>query len=39
MRLCQFDNDRLGLVEGDTVRHVTAALDILPQAPEFAINW
>ena len=31
MQLCRFDNDRLGLVEGDTVRDVTAALDILPR--------
>ena len=31
MQLCRFDNDRLGLVEGDTVRGVTAALDILPR--------
>jgi 2-keto-4-pentenoate hydratase/2-oxohepta-3-ene-1,7-dioic acid hydratase in catechol pathway len=31
MQLCRFDNDRLGLVEDDTVRDVTAALDILPR--------
>jgi 2,4-didehydro-3-deoxy-L-rhamnonate hydrolase len=31
MRLCRFDNDRLGLVEGDGVRDVTAALDGLPR--------
>ena len=31
MKLCRFDNDRLGLVEGDVVRDVTAALDILPR--------
>ena len=30
MRLCRFDQDRLGVVEGDTVRDVTAALDVLP---------
>jgi len=38
MRLCRFDENRLGLVEGDpstsletsTVRDVTAALDVLP---------
>ncbi|MES2536790.1 MAG: fumarylacetoacetate hydrolase family protein [Pseudomonadota bacterium] len=30
MKICRFDNNRLGLVEGDTVRDVTAALDILP---------
>ena len=31
MQICRFDNDRLGLVECDTVRDVTAALDILPR--------
>jgi 2-keto-4-pentenoate hydratase/2-oxohepta-3-ene-1,7-dioic acid hydratase in catechol pathway len=31
MRLCRFDNQRLGIVEGDAVRDVTAALDVLPQ--------
>jgi len=31
MRLCRFNNDRLGLVEGDFVRDVTAAVDVLPQ--------
>ncbi len=30
MRLCRFDNDRLGVVEHETVRDVTAALDVLP---------
>ena len=30
MRLCRFDRDRLGLVDGDAVRDVTAALDALP---------
>ena len=30
MRLCRFGDDRLGLVEGTTVRDVTAALDVLP---------
>lgn len=30
MKICRFDNNRLGLVEGDQVRDVTAALDILP---------
>jgi 2-keto-4-pentenoate hydratase/2-oxohepta-3-ene-1,7-dioic acid hydratase in catechol pathway len=30
MRLCRFDRDRLGLVEGDRVRDVSAALDALP---------
>jgi 2,4-diketo-3-deoxy-L-fuconate hydrolase len=34
MRVCRFDNQRLGIVEGDAptaVRDVTAALDVLPQ--------
>jgi 2-keto-4-pentenoate hydratase/2-oxohepta-3-ene-1,7-dioic acid hydratase in catechol pathway len=30
MRFCRFDNHRLGIVEGTTVRDVTAALDVLP---------
>src|SRR5690349_19065666 len=30
MRLCRFHPQRLGLVEGDVVRDVTAALDALP---------
>jgi len=30
MRLCRFDEGRLGLVEGDEVRDVTPALDVLP---------
>ena len=30
MKLCRFDNGRLGLVDGTTVRDVTAALDALP---------
>ena len=34
MRLCRFDDDRLGLVEGDRVRDVTAALEALP-----ALRW
>ena len=31
MRLCRFDENRVGLVEGEIVRDVTAALDVLPQ--------
>jgi len=31
MILCRFDDDRLGLVEGDVVRDVTSALDGLPR--------
>lgn len=34
MRFCRFDDNRLGVVEGDQVRDVTAALDILP-----ALSW
>ncbi|MHA3791136.1 fumarylacetoacetate hydrolase family protein [Sphingomonas sp. YL-JM2C] len=34
MRLCRFDGDRLGVVTGDVVRDVTAALDVLP-----ALRW
>jgi 2-keto-4-pentenoate hydratase/2-oxohepta-3-ene-1,7-dioic acid hydratase in catechol pathway len=30
MRLCLFDDNRLGVVEGDTVRDVTSVLDALP---------
>jgi 2-keto-4-pentenoate hydratase/2-oxohepta-3-ene-1,7-dioic acid hydratase in catechol pathway len=30
MRLCRFDNGRLGVVDGDNLRDVTAALDVLP---------
>lgn len=30
MRLCRFGDSRLGLVEGQQVRDVTAALDVLP---------
>jgi len=30
MRLCRFDDDRLGVVDGETVRDVTAALEVLP---------
>lgn len=34
MKLCRFDDDRLGLVEGDDVFDVTLALDVLP-----AVRW
>src|SRR5712671_1385263 len=30
MRLCRFNSDKLGLVERDVVRDVTAALDVIP---------
>jgi len=30
LKLCRFGNDRLGVVERDTVRDITAALDVLP---------
>ncbi len=31
MRLCRFDDNRLGVVDGPIVRDVTAALDVLPR--------
>lgn len=31
MKLCRFDDNRLGLVEGDSVRDVSAALEVLPR--------
>ena len=31
MRLCRFGDGRLGLVEGESVRDVTAALEVLPR--------
>lgn len=34
MRFCRFDDNRLGVVDGETVRDVTAALDLLP-----AVRW
>jgi 2-keto-4-pentenoate hydratase/2-oxohepta-3-ene-1,7-dioic acid hydratase in catechol pathway len=30
MRLCRFDDDRLGVVDGDVIRDVTAVRDLLP---------
>jgi 2-keto-4-pentenoate hydratase/2-oxohepta-3-ene-1,7-dioic acid hydratase in catechol pathway len=30
MKLCRFNDDRLGVVDGDLVRDVTAALEVLP---------
>lgn len=30
MRLCRFNGDRLGIVEGTNIRDVTTALDVLP---------
>lgn len=33
-KFCRFDDDRLGLVEGDTVIDVTQALDVLP-----SVRW
>ena len=32
MRLCRFASNRLGLIEGDRVKDVSAALDVLPAA-------
>lgn len=34
MKLCRFDGDRLGVVEGDVLRDVSEALDVLP-----ALRW
>ncbi len=34
MRLCRFDNDRLGVVLGDEIADVTEALDVLP-----SVRW
>ena len=34
MQICRFDRDRLGLVEGDSVIDVSAALDAIP-----AVRW
>src|SRR5262245_55285377 len=31
MRLCRFDDNRLGIVDGESVRDVTSALDVLSQ--------
>lgn len=33
MRFCRFDDDRLGIVEGDVVKDVTAAAALLPPEP------
>jgi 2,4-didehydro-3-deoxy-L-rhamnonate hydrolase len=32
MKICRFNNDRLGVVDGDTVIDVTGALDVIPAA-------
>jgi 2-keto-4-pentenoate hydratase/2-oxohepta-3-ene-1,7-dioic acid hydratase in catechol pathway len=32
MRICRFGKDRLGVVEGEQVRDVTSALDVLPSS-------
>lgn len=34
MKLCRFDNDRLGLIQGDVVLDITEALAVLP-----AVRW
>jgi len=31
MKFCRFDDERLGLIDGNKVRDVTAALDVLPR--------
>jgi 2-keto-4-pentenoate hydratase/2-oxohepta-3-ene-1,7-dioic acid hydratase in catechol pathway len=38
MKLCRFDNNRLGVVEGETVKDVTAALDVLPHV-RYPLPW
>jgi 2-keto-4-pentenoate hydratase/2-oxohepta-3-ene-1,7-dioic acid hydratase in catechol pathway len=38
MKLCRFNNNRLGVVEGETVKDVTAALDALPQV-RYPLPW
>jgi 2-keto-4-pentenoate hydratase/2-oxohepta-3-ene-1,7-dioic acid hydratase in catechol pathway len=38
MKLCRFDNNRLGVVEGETVKDVTTALDVLPQV-RYPFPW
>ena len=30
MKICRYNDDRLGIVEGDEVIDVTAALDVIP---------
>ena len=30
MRLCRFDDNRLGIVDGESVRDVASALEVLP---------
>ena len=31
MKLCRFDNNKLGIVEGDQVLDVTKALSVIPE--------
>jgi 2-keto-4-pentenoate hydratase/2-oxohepta-3-ene-1,7-dioic acid hydratase in catechol pathway len=38
MKLCRFNDNRLGVVEGETVKDVTAALDVLPQV-RYPLPW
>lgn len=38
MKLCRFNDNRLGIVEGETVKDVTAALDVLPQV-RYPLPW
>ncbi len=38
MKLCRFNKDRFGIVEGDIVKDVTAALDVLPQV-RYPLPW
>jgi 2-keto-4-pentenoate hydratase/2-oxohepta-3-ene-1,7-dioic acid hydratase in catechol pathway len=38
MKLCRFNDNRLGIVEGETVKDVTAALEVLPQV-RYPLPW
>jgi 2-keto-4-pentenoate hydratase/2-oxohepta-3-ene-1,7-dioic acid hydratase in catechol pathway len=38
MKLCRFNDNRLGVIEGETVKDVTAALDVLPQV-RYPLPW
>ena len=38
MKLCRFNDNRLGIVDGETVKDVTAALDVLPQV-RYPFPW
>ena len=38
MKLCRFNDNRLGIVEGETMKDVTAALEVLPQV-RYPLPW